>query len=298
MTQFRKWLLLSLTLVFALPSMGIAVGKISIIVSVIPQKYFVKRIGGDYVSVLEMVQPGASPATYEPKPRQMIELSRARLYFAIGVPFENVWLGRIAAANPDLKIVHTDQGIQKMAMAERHHDEEDENGEESADHDHSGLDPHIWLSPPLVKIQAKTIMEALVENDPDHASEYRSNFQQFSDDLNQLDMEIQALFRDQKGSKFMVFHPSWGYFAEAYGLRQIAIEVEGKDPKPAVLQELIQHAREEGIRVIFAQPQFSVKSAKLISRSIQGEVIFADPLAEDWLSNLKSVAEKFQRAAK
>ena len=294
---------------------GYAENKIQIFVSIVPQKYFVQQIGKDLVHVQIMVQPGASPATYEPKPRQMAELSKSRIYFAIGVPFEASWMDKIAAANPNLKVIHTDHGIEKLAMAAHHHDasaeehhegdhdhrKDDHHGEAEDDldhHEHAGLDPHIWLSPPLVKQQARTILVALQEADPAHQSVFEANFQEFAARIDHLDADLKKIFAGKTGLQFMVFHPSWGYFAHAYGLKQVPIEIEGKDPKPAELQELIEHARNEGIKVIFAQPQFSDKSARLVAKEIGGQVVYADPLSEDWMSNLMAVANKFKAALK
>jgi zinc transport system substrate-binding protein len=300
-----------------------AAEKLPVFVSIIPQKYFVQQIGKELVAVQAMVQPGAGPHNYEPKPQQMADLSTTKIYFAIGVPFENAWLDKIAAANPDMRVVHTDHGIQKLAMAAHHHHHHDDKAEEhhagehqeaghdhkegehhgeaahgEDHHDHAGLDPHIWLSPPLVKIQARTILAALQEADPAHRSIYEANFQAFAAQIDQLDADLKKIFAGKKGLQFMVFHPAWGYFAHAYGLKQLPIEIEGKDPKPAQLQELIQHARENGIKVVFVQPQFSTKSAEVVAREIDGQVVFADPLAEDWMANLHQVADKFQAALK
>lgn len=254
---------------------GLAGDRIPIFVSIVPQKYFVQQIGRDLVDVQFMVQPGASPATYEPKPRQMADLAGTKIYFAIGVPFEKAWLSRISATNPGMRVVRTDQGIGKL-----------------------GLDPHIWLSPPLVKVQARTILTALQEIDPVHRGVYQANFQEFVARIDRLDGDLKKTFAGRQGLRFMVFHPSWGYFAQAYGLAQVPIEIEGKDPKPSRLKALIDQARRDGIRVVFVQPQFSTKSARLVAREIGGQVAFADPLAEDWLANLREVADKFQAALK
>lgn len=307
--------LILLALLFA-STKSLATDKLPVFVSIVPQKYFVDQIGKDLVDVQVMVEPGASPATYEPKARQMVALAKSKLYFAVGVPFENVWLKRIAGANKHMRVVHTDEGIQKIAMAAHHHPEEegghhDARGHEDhrdahhekdgLDEDHYeniGLDPHIWLSPSLVKIQGATVLKALQELDPAHSSLYDENYKVFVESIDKLDAELKQFFSDKKGTQFMVFHPSWGYFAQEYGLKQVPIEVEGKDPKPAQLRELIEHAREDGIKVIFVQPQFSTKSAKLVAREIGGQVAFANPLALDWMDNLHEVAGKFEDALK
>ncbi len=293
---------------------AMAADKLSLFVSILPQKYFVQQIGKDLVDVRVMVMPGQSPATYEPKPSQMAALSRADLYFAIGVPFEEAWLGKIHATNPDMKIVHTDHGIKKRAMAEHFHetdehhnaeendhgveDHDDDHGVNGHDDDHDGLDPHIWLSPKLVLIQARTMAEALKKADPQNADGYDTGLKDFIRRITELDSELMTLFASRQQMPIMVFHPSWGYFAQSYDLVQIPIEIEGKSPKPAQLRELITHAKENDIQVIFAQPQFSAKSAQLIAREIRGIVVFADPLAENWLENLKNVAQNFYEVPK
>ena len=285
-----------------------AEGKITVFVSIIPQKYFVQQIGKNMVDIQVMVQPGANPASYEPKPRQMAALAKTHIYFSIGVPFESVWLSKIASSNPNLKIVQTDHGIQKSVMTGPHshrrntnHQDADQNdnndhGKDKIRSDPGILDPHIWLSPPLVIIQARTILTALQKVDPAHRSDYETNYRALIAEVSELDAELKIIFSGRQGLRFMVFHPSWGYFADAYGLLQIPAEVEGKRPKPAQLKELIESANQNNIDVIFVQPQFSAKSAEVIARGIGGQVVIADPLAEDWALNLRNVAKKISAA--
>lgn len=265
--------------------------KLSVFVSIAPQRYFVRQIGKELVDVHAMVPPGADPHTYEPKPRQMVSISTAKLYFAIGIEFEAARLKKILSTNPQIKVVHTDEGIQKISMTEGTHHIGDR-------HDRSGLDPHIWLSPPLVMIQARTILNALQEVDPANRSSYEANYKAFIAELVDLDAGLKKIFADRQGLRFMVFHPSWGYFARSYGLVQVPIQIEGKSPKPAQLAKLIEHARANNVKIVFVQPQFSSKSAELIAREIGGEVAFVDALAENWSENLREVANKFEAALK
>jgi zinc transport system substrate-binding protein len=281
---------------------------LQVFVSIVPQKYFVEQIGKDLVEVQVMVQPGASPHTYEPRPLQMTELSKAGIYFAIGVTFENAWLNKISSSNPNLMIVHTEKNIQKIPMAAHHHNdnghkhgENNHHGEEAhgkePDHDHHHhdgiLDPHIWLSPPLVKIQARNILDALQQVDPVNNSTYEANYKDFIAEIDLLHADIENIFSGKEGTPFMVFHPSWGYFAKAYGLKQVPIEVEGKDPKPAQLMEIIKYAKVQGIKVIFVQPQFSFRNAEMVAKEINGKVVSIDPLAYNWPENLREVASIF-----
>jgi zinc transport system substrate-binding protein len=298
----RKLVLFAIFLVsaiFLFPCGGHAQAgkKLTVFVSIPPQKYFLQQIGKQRVDVQVMVQPGASPATYEPRPRQMAAISRTHIYFAIGVPFEKTWLKKITAANPDMQMVHTDRGILKIPMTANQ--AESEHHRQKDDQDHLGeLDPHIWLSPALVMIQARTILNALVEIDPDHRAVYEANTNVFVSKLAALDADLKNIFASKQGFQFMVFHPSWGYFASAYGLQQVPVEIEGKNPKPAQLKALIEHAKKKHIHIIFVQPQFSSRSAERVAKEIGGQVIIADPLASDWLANLREVAQKFKVALK
>jgi zinc transport system substrate-binding protein len=287
--------------ILVFPGIVTAGEKIPVFVSIAPQKYFVQKIGEDRVSVQVMVHPGSNPATYEPKPRQMADLSKTKIYFAIGVPFEDVWLDRIAAANSEMNVVHMEQGIHRMPMAAHHHHDEKEEHHAVGGRDsngHQGLDPHIWLSPPLVKIQIRSILSALVAIDPLHQDAYEANHQRLVAEIDQLDSRLRQTFAGRQGLRFIVFHPAWGYFARTYGLEQVPIEIEGKALKPAQLKALIKFARRAGIKVIFMQPQFSTRSARLVAREIGGQVAFADSLAGDWAANMQAVADKFKAALK
>ncbi len=325
MKRFLVALTICYCTLFLTTQLTLATDKPTVFVSIVPQKFFVQQICKDSVNVEVMVQPGASPATYEPKSSQMKQLASTSVYFAIGVPFEHAWLEKIAGVNPEMKIIHTDKGITKLAMAKhshgheqhdhaghdkKHHTEEAKGHEEHEDdhhgkhadnhheegHDHGILDPHIWLSPALVKKQAATITEALTTILPEKKNLFRQNFDAFAREIDSLDSDLHATFTGKQGKKFMVFHPSWGYFAHDYGLEQIAIEIEGKNPKPAQLAQLIEHAREHDIHVVFVQPQFSTKSAEIVAREINGKVIPVNPLAADWLSNLRHVAGTLKNA--
>ena len=268
------------------PRMSPADGKLAVTVSVVPQQYFVERIGGEHVAVTVMVGPGDNPTTYEPKPAQLKALSRSAAYFSIGVPFESVWLDRIAGANPDMWIVDTIEGIERHPM-DLHDHYDSEEGAAGAP------DPHVWVSPELVKIQARTIYGALAELDPDHAATYSANLDAFVAEIDALILEIRGTLAGVADGRFIVFHPSWGYFAEDFGLEQIAIEIGGQEPSAQEMAGVIEKARTEGIRVIFVQPEFSTVDAETIAEEIGGEVLLISPLAYDWLENLRTVANTF-----
>jgi len=281
-----------------------ALAKVPVFVSILPQRYFVEQIGGEHVDVQVMVLPGASPTTYEPKSRQMVAIAKARIYFSIGVPFEAVWLEKIVASNKNLRVVPMDRGIQKLPMASFHsHDKTEQrpsgqtfsHGNEQAI-PHGIPDPHVWLSPPLVILQARNILAALQDIDPENVSAYEENYQAFVLQVLELDKELRYLFEPYQGQRFMVFHPAWGYFADTYQLEQIPVEMEGKTPKSAQLKMLITQARRYRIKVLFLQPQTSAKIAEQVAGEIGAQVAWADPLAMNWAENLRDVAGKFRRA--
>lgn len=260
---------------------------IEVFVSILPQKYFVERVGGKHVAVSVMVGPGQSPETYEPTPSQLSRLSRAHLYFRTGVDFEDVWMKRIAAVNPGMRIIDLRHGI-ALRQVDRLW---------GAPAGQGGLaDPHVWTSPPLVKIMAATIRDTLSDLDPAHRAEYQANYQAFARDLDRLDHDIRAMLAGARERHFMVFHPAWGYFADTYGLRQIPIETGGKEPGARTLAQTIEIGRQERVKVIFVQTQFSRRTAETIAQALGARVVAVDPLAEDYLNNLRQVARQFAEA--
>ena len=276
-----------------------------VFVSIPPQKYFVERIGGDHVSVSTLLKPGQSPHTYEPTPKQMVELSAARVYFRIGVPFEKQVVGKIASALEQLVVVDTSEGIAlRVLQSPCEHDDEpekhDTHTEHAADHHHHNhddvLDTHTWMSPRLAGVHARHICETLSRLDPSHGTTYRQNLEAFQADLNKLDAQIAEALAPLKGREFYVFHPAFGYFADAYGLKQVAVELAGKQPTAKQIAALIASAKEAGVKLIFVQPQFTKRSAETVAEAIGGAVVVLDPLAEDYLDNLLHVANTIQKA--
>jgi zinc transport system substrate-binding protein len=253
---------------------------IPVSVSIEPQKYFVERIGGEQVAVNVMIPPGAEPHTYEPKPEQLKELANARAFFTVGVSLEDSWKERLKSVNTQMLVVDTSQGVEKLPLEAHAHN-----------HGAQGLDPHIWLSPQRVKTQAENIYKTLVQIDPAQETQYTANWQKFQQDLQSLDREIRQNLQPVKNRKFMVFHPEWGYFAKDYGLEMVAIEVEGNEPSASQLKELIQEGKEEKIKVIFVQPEFSTKSSETIAKELGAKVIPISAFAGDWSNNLREVSQ-------
>jgi len=264
--------------------------NINVIVSILPVQTFAKSIGGDKVNVSLMVEPGNSPHTYEPKPSQMKDIARSDLYFAIGVEFEDIWLPKFKDLNPKMNLIDLAENVQKIPMQARKCDHGDHHGH--TEHAHKGDDPHIWTAPSNVKIIAQNIYHALQEADPVNRDYYKKNLDLFLATIDETNRQIMHLLTDLPDQKkFMVFHPSWGYFAKAYNLEQIAVEVEGKEPKPKELITLLREAKKEKVNAIFTQPEFSDTTAKIIAKELHIPVVKVSPLAPNWSENLINIAK-------
>ena len=287
------------------PARATEIPVVSAFCSIAPQEFFVQRVGGDLVSVGVLVGPGQSPHTFEPTPRQMADLAESDVYFAIGLPFEDRLLGRVEELSSRIRIVDTSEGIPRRRVEDaRRHDGEHRadrhEGAHAADHadsahgsDHGGLpDPHTWLNPRLAAMQARNICRALKDLLPEYAEELEANLSQLLRDLDALDAELTDALGPLAGESIYVFHPAFGYFTDAYGLRQVPIELGGMEPSARELAGLIEHATAEGVRVIFVQPQFSTRSASAIAEEIGGAVVPIDPLSADYMNNLRTIARE------
>ena len=283
-------MLLMVALVWLLPLTSFAKAPQNIHVSILPQKYFVERIGGKLVNVAVLVKPGKSPATYSPSPDQIKKLAASDIYFRIGVPFENSFLEKILSISSVI-IVDTRKNIVLRRMETHHHDGSNKNIK-------IGNDPHIWMDPVLVKIQAHTIFTALSSLDPDNNDIYKKNYTLFTNELDELDNRLKTAFKNLKTENLFVFHPSFGYLTDAYNLKQIAVESMGKAPKGKRLSSFIKKAKKQKAKVIFAQPQFNGNAAQKIASAINGVVVFIDPLAYDYTANMESITQAITKALK
>ncbi len=260
--------------------------KQNICVSIPPQDFFVHKIANNLVKTTILIPPGSSPATFSPKPSQLKAIKECSVYFTIGVPFEKNWLERFKSINPEIKIIDTTKNIQKLPISSEHEEK----------HKHGSLDPHVWLSPRLVKEQALVIKDELSKVDPKDTNIFENNYQKFLLEIDILNKQITNRLKPLKERKFIVFHPSFGYFANDYNLTQIAIEKEGKEPSLQYIKKVIDFAKNNQIKTIFVEPQFSQKSAKYIAKHIGGVVQTIDPLALDWDTNMMEIAKSFEKA--
>jgi len=249
--------------------------KILVAVTILPEAEFVEKVGGERVKVVVMIPPGASPHTYEPTPKQLVEVSKAKIYFKVGsgVDFELAFMDKIIEVSRNIKVVDCSEGIRVLDK-----------------------DPHIWLSPRNARIMVKNIYDALVQIDPENKDYYYQNMKSYIQELDNLDKEITRILANVTNRCFMIYHPAWGYFARDYNLTQIPVEKEGKKPTIHGLMALIDQARKLKMKVIFVSPQFDVKKAETIAESIHGKTVFLDPLAKDYVKNLRSAALELARS--
>ncbi|MDQ7032296.1 MAG: zinc ABC transporter substrate-binding protein [Desulfonauticus sp.] len=252
-----------------------------IVVSIEPEIYFVRSIAGNNINVTVMVPKGADPHTYEPKPLQMRMLSQACAYLAIGVKFEQTWLPRFQEQNPNLKIFHLDQGIKKYPMEEQVF-----YPGPIKPHKNEFLDPHIWLGVDEAKLIAKNTYEALSKTFPDQKQLFKKRLNQLLSHLTTLKKTIARRLARLKNRNFLVFHPAWGYFARCFGLRQIAIQIRGREPSAKDMAWIVQVIKQHKIPILFIQPQFSPKKAQVIAKQLGIKVMLADPLSREWEKNI------------
>jgi zinc transport system substrate-binding protein len=260
--------------------------ELLVAVSIPPLAEIVEEIGKDRVSVLIMVPPGASPHTYEPTPGQLRKISTANIFVKVGtsLEFELTWLDKLLVMNKHMKLCDASQAIVTLEHAHHH------------DGTYHEIDPHIWVSLHNAQQMAVNICSTLVLVDSAHRSDYTSHLEAYVIKLDSLDKEIAKLFMQKAKKEFLVYHPAWEYFAQDYGLKQIVIEAEGKEPTAQDLQYIVQYARKNGIKTIFASPQFNTLSAHTIARDIGGEVVLISPLERNYLKNMSAVARAIATA--
>ena len=269
--------------------------KLTVSVSVLPQEFFVEKIGGDKVSINTLIPPGASPVSYEPTPRQIADLVNSKIYVKVGhpsFPFEKKWFEKIISGKKIIA-VNMSAGID-YRFVEKHDYNEDHN--HRAEETGISNDPHVWVSPACVKKASENILKALIEADPENSKYYTANYEVFKKEIEKIQQQIHLILQgvNKENNKFMVFHPSWGYFADEFGLQQIAIESNGKEPSAKGIASIIDQAKLNNIKVIFIQKGFNSSAAQVIAKEIKGKVVEIDPLAKNWLENLKKVAEIFK----
>lgn len=263
--------------------------KSTIVVSVLPQSYFVQRIAGDRAKVITLVGPGKDPHSYEPTPRQMVDLSAAAIWFTVGVEFEHGLQPKIASMYPSLRIIDSAAGIVRRPL------EAHDGGE---DHEDEGLDPHVWLGRDESLHLATIVRDALTALDPAGASFYRQNYDALSRDVEAVFKGLARELEPLRGRAVFVYHPAFGYFLDEFGIIQKAVETGGKEPTQRGLAALAEEAKKEGTKVLFVQAQFPTTAARTLAAAMGGVVVPLDPLAADWLGNIRRMGDALKKAAK
>ncbi len=260
-------------------------GKVNVVATTVPLGHFTKLVGGDLVTVAVLVPPGTNLHTFEPSPSQLMEVEDADLYVKNGAGLE-IWMERIIQASGDMLVVDSSNGVELIKSTDDH-----DHGAHLDDHgvheDILTADPHIWLSPKNAMIIVDNICEGLIEINPDGADIYQKNRDYYLGELAELDSELNSTFSQTEKKEFIVLHPSWSYFARDYDLVQVPILESEKEPGPRYLAEIVEVAREKNITTIFVDPNFNPKSAEIIAREIDGGVVPLDPLAEDYIENMR-----------
>jgi zinc transport system substrate-binding protein len=258
----------------------------TVTVSILPQKYIIGQIAGNLLQVNVLVPPGSSPHNYEILPSQMKELAKSKVWFQIGLlTFEDAWKEKMVEINKDLLIINSSEGISLIAGSEHQHEEGDHHHDEA-------FDPHVWLAPAEVKTLAKHTLETLQKSYPEHAAEFAKNYDAFIQKTDGLSSQIDQKLAMLKNRNILIFHPALAYFARQFKLEQIPLELDGKEPSPKHMKEMVDLAHQQNIRVIFIQKEFDPAFAQQMAHEINGEVLVIDPLDYNWEKQMLDITEK------
>ncbi|MCD7933053.1 MAG: zinc ABC transporter substrate-binding protein [Tannerellaceae bacterium] len=260
-------------------------------VTIEPQRYFAEKIGGDKFIINTVVPSGQSPETFDPSPQQMVSIGKSLAYFQIGyIGFEQAWMQPIRDNNPDMRLFDLSRGIELIT------DEHDCGGDHHGDehihhHHHHGVDPHIWSSVSGAKVIAWNTLQAFIELDPENRQYYWQNYNNLMQEIENTGKEIEEILSDVSQRTFIIYHPALTYFANEYGLTQLCIEMDGKEPSPAQLKELIDVARKEHAKTVFIQQEFDQKNAELIAKETGCKLVPVNPLAYQWDKEMIQIAK-------
>ena len=262
--------------------------RLTISVSIASIQWLVDQIGGEQVQTQALTTSGDDPHTYEPSPAQMTAIAASDLYFTFGIEFEEVWLPKFTNANPDLQVVDISQGVERIAVVGSHGDE---------DHDHEGLDPHIWLSPQKMSQIADNIARSLKILDPKNAEVYESNLETVLSVINNVDNQLSQMLSQTRLRQFLIIHPSLGYFADAYGLQMIPVEIDGQEPSPIQLADILQASQDYGIQALFTQTGANPVNVQVLAEQAGIDTLIEiDPMTYDWPANMLLIGVHLQEA--
>lgn len=260
-----------------------------IVVSIEPQRYFTEALAGDFFRINCMVPNGSSPETYDPSPKLLMELEKSAIYLRIGyIGFEQQWMDKLTANAPHIEVFDTSQGVNLIM----------EPGMERAiDHHMSKIEPHLWCSPKNAYIIAKNTADILTSFDRKHETIYQQRYDSLCKHIAQVDSIIRIELKKPTADKaFAIYHPTLSYFARDYGLLQIPIENNGKEPSPLELKTIINRCKSNNVHIIFVQPEFDTRNAEIIAKQIGARIIKINPLNSDWDKEMITIAKELSNA--
>jgi zinc transport system substrate-binding protein len=273
----RKILLLFLVLLGSCFAPSSKSSKPVVLVTIQPYAYFVEQIAGNTVSIEIFVPPSANPHTYEPTPKQVEKFARAKIWFRYGDSIEQ----KILPFLREKKVTDVDlsKSVHLLASAE------------PCGHAHEGKDLHVWLNPQLALKQAKEISAELIRAWPEHQKLFEQNYSNLAQRLEALDQEIKTELKPFKNSYLLISHPALGYYCERYGLHQLSVECEGKDPLPQQVARVVKEAQEKKVKVVFTEPQYNNKGASLIAKKLKLPTHEIDPYASDYFKMMHDITK-------
>jgi len=259
-----------------------------ITVSIAPFKYFVEEIAGNDFTVNVMVPAGADPHTYEPVPGQINKLRKSVGYISNGyLGFEMNWLDRFYETNPAMKKLTLSDFIEPL-VSQQHR----EGGHIE------GADPHYWVSPKCALAIAGSVKQFLIGLNPAQKEKYESNYLQLISKIKAIDDKAMGMFSNVSVKSFMIYHPNLAYVARDYGLEEIPVEFEGKEPSPSRMRDLVDRARKDNLKTIFVQLEYDTKNAKALAEEIGAQIVLIDPLSENWQKSTTDIIEAVSKSLK
>lgn len=268
--------------------------KLKVAVAIPPLKTFVMKVAGDNASIVTVIPPGNSPANYQPSPKEMVKISEADVYFSLKMPTEKAnILKKISELNKGAKVIDLQEKVFTIYPS-RHITEHEHEGEEDAHEEDIAIDPHVWLSPKRAVVIVEGIRDTLVKLDPDNKEMYMNNSKAYIKEIEELDKYIINEFKDEKNKTFIIFHPTYGYFADDYGLNMVSIELDGKEATAKGLENIIKLADEKKIKAVFYQEEFDSNQAEIIAKEIGGQPMKVSPLSLHYIDSLKETATKMK----
>lgn len=280
MKRIHCWIYLLLAIVGLSACQGKKEGGTrTISVTIEPQRYFAEKIAGDLFHINCVTPAGQSPETYDPTPQQMVQISQSQAYFRIGeIGFEQAWMKNLQSQNPDMVVFDLSEGMELIKNEEEAHEE----GEAHHHHHHGMVDPHIWTSISGARVIAQNTYQAFIKLDPENQEVYRAGYQRLIEEIDSTEAEMKQLLQPLAGTAFIIYHPALTYFAREFGLKQLCIELDGKEPSPAQLKQLLETATQSGAKVVFVQQEFDRKNAELIAKETGCRLVTINPLSYNW----------------